>query len=837
MIRLASILFLSAVWLFQEGAPDRAQTPPAPGEGVSLPAKLGQDPGLATWTWFERSPPSDAGAIYSASIDEDRAELVVPFLEQLPEWFAAQDRHLERWFGASAGSGGPTLLLFEDREARQLAMVAVPPGGVAGSSARYLPEYDAIFSDLNTLTQNPLAWREGLLAERAAARIRARLPEPVRLRGLRWVLDGAALLLSGGRAESPAEWTMTRLGPARARALYLVLNKLDTAPTWWLDQSELLELRGPSAAQGHGAERYGAQASEEVLDYVVYQAAGQAGLLSDWIFGLEGGEDAWLTLARAALEGTEDPSRLLESLGFASNEEWLAAYYGSLPGYFLERHRRRLRTIDPTDPSGALAVADAVKTAFSDEVLEVPLGTLPDLVEPEEAEFSVIGVAEHHALAIGLAAEGELDRAAEVLRGHPEPRPDLLERELERLPALASLREAVITEAIEEGRKLRFRVGSTVHVIELVGREGERILVATSTKHSIESLAPSEFTPKRLVDNLGRKLDRTGDRASGVFAALLTGDERPLARLEDGEPDRGLREDASHILQSRPHGSVLRWLEEACRNEPRAEPLEELGARLRQAAALPELEPHRGLVQDRVRAALFVHAQALQPEDFLAASFEVDADGRFVARYEFEEPAELEDWVAAPDWVWIDEEHAGYSAPGKGFEIRKGVLRCRGEGALRWKLGLQEPFEVRWSVRTQPGPVEGRWSFHHMLHGSREPLAYAEASQNGGLFVFDPGREFRASAEIGPGQPKFVGRTYAKRLGYDGARYYLEEPSYSRAELSAPPPTGSALIWSVYSSDPVDLLELEIEGHLDPNSLDRARTRWVTDQLAQLAER
>ncbi len=840
MIRLASTLAVPSLSLlglvaFHAVQDEQAPPPPAPVETPAedvLPGALGRDPALASWTWVQQTPTSEAGSVYSAPLEQDDELAAAQLIAQLPDWFAAQDRHLEAWFGESEGAPAPTLLLFQDPPARQLAMVTVPPGGIAGSSTRYLPDYNAIFSDLDALAADPVAWREGLLAERAAARLQSRVSEQARLSERRWILDAAALLLSGGGANSPGGWTETVLGPARARSLFLVLNKLDTASRWWLDPSAVLDLRGPSAAQRHGAERYGTRASDQVLSYVSYQAAGQAGLLSDWMFGLEGGQQAWLAFARAALEGTEDPASLERALGFESREALLRAFHGSLPDYFLKRHRRRLRWIDPEDPSGKRAQAATLTAEFERTSEETVPEALLDAGHAESFEFTVIGVREHHALAIGYAAEGNFARALQVLDQEPEPRPGLLARERERLEALTALREQLLLEAVEAGRKLRYREGDEIHVIQLTGREGDRFAVKPPRTFELEQLQLLDFTPQRLADNLGRRLDRTGDPASGVLAALLAGDSKALAQLKDGEPDRGLREDASHILERLEYGITLAWLEQAYARQPAATPLEDLQGWLRTAGELEELGVHRGLLIERVRADLAVHSSLLQPRDFLQGDFQPAENGRFLARYEFENPAELEDWILSPDWVWTDEEHAGYAAPATGFEVADGVLRCRGRGAARWKFGVLGPFEVRWSVRIQPGPVENRPTFHALLHGSQNPLSYASAGSVGDLRVYRAATKLNASESLGEGPIRFMGRPYSKSFGYSGSSYVFEEQDRAPAEIPAPPPVQSDLIWRVYTSDPVEILQLEVEGRLDPESLESLRRRWVAEQLA-----
>ena len=510
----------------------------------------------------------------------------------------------------------------------------------------------------------------------------------------------------------------------------------------------------------------------------------------------------------------------------------MRAFHESLPEYFLKEHRRRLRSIDPRDPSGTRTRGPATTTADGNEdlVLEDLLGFAP----PKSFEFIVLGVREHHSLAIGYAARGDFARALEVLDQEPEPQPGLLARERERLEALVVLREQLLLEAVEEKRKLRYREGDEIHVIQLTGREGDRFTVKPSRNLDLQELQLLDFTPQRLVDNLGRRLDRTGDPASGVLAALLAGDSEALARLEEGEPDRGLRVDSPQILERLEVGAALSWLEQACAREPAAVPMEELQGWLRVAGELEALGVHRGLLIERVRADLVVHASLLQAEDFLQGEFQSDENGRFLARYEFENPAELQDWILSPDWVWTDEEFAGYAAPSVGFEVTDSVLRCRGQGAVRWKFGVLGPFEVRWSVRIQPGAVENRPTFHTLLHGSQSPLSYAAAGSGGDLHVRNASTKLSASESLGEGPLRFMGRSYAKSLSYNGSSYVFEEQDRAPAEVVAPPPVQSSLVWRVYTTDPVEVLQLEIEGRIDPMTLESVRGHWVTEQLAKI---
>ena len=813
---------------------------------------LAADPFLATLALVDAvDVPDGGGRILWQEPESSPTVALRNAIEALPAWFAAQDRWLEAWLDEPAGAA-PDLVLLAGRGQLGEALAGQASFGGQVSWARYASAPNAVMSHLGIPDDELERWRGIVLSERARARLEAAIDPDARGREVRWIIDGLSLVLAGGGAEPPTE--VEALTPPRDRMLFAFhnLNDREVASRWWLDMERVLGVRGAADVARIAVELGGVDASLGLREYVAYEFASQAALLVSWLRGREGGDAALRAHLASALSGAGETTALAEAFGFADPAALVRAFYEELPEHFLLSLRRRIRPIDPDDPTGAAALAkleeesraamEAHAAEFAKALAENP-GAEPESAEPPPPTFVVAAPEERHAYALGLVRAGRFDRAADVLRealesaGEESQWSAFFARELERVESLDILRAAIVRDAVERGRKLRFAIGDEVLAIETSGEDEAGIAIVPSPRHGLERVAWESWTPSQLALNLSR--NDFDQPVGAAYAKLLAGEER-WARGLDAEVERALDADAPDIRARGPAGDMLTRLADL-EATPSAAP-EEASARIEGLTELslddePLLEPQRELWRHLVERELRLVSSGLEPEDLVRVPLERMPDGRVRVVYEFDDPRELDDWRTAHGFMGGTPENAGFEAHEPyATQIQDGTLLCDGHTRIRWSLGLLPPLEGSLAYRIQIGSDESAKTFFGLNLCAKDAGTYVAVSGGRSLVAYDVEAELSLRESIPDLALQFFGPLYELSFEHTGSRMELSRPDGAAITLDAPEVRGSGVVWLVYTVNRVELERLELVGTLDPEAVDAARRRWFAERLAKLVE-
>jgi hypothetical protein len=568
---------------------------------------------------------------------------------------------------------------------------------------------------------------------------------------------------------------------------------------------------------------------EEVRD----SFARQAGLW--WTYLLEGEGGRWQERSRVyvanAMAGRPERERLAQV--FAGTE--LADLER---GYLAWAHRTRL-ALQPWWPCPPEAIDKLfVQRQLGSARLPAPVpGQVGAALAHEDAEL-------RHALALAVVRRGDLARAMAILEPLAEREDDFglrIKSEIERVRALAALRDTFLGGLARDGGRLKFERGERAMNAKVVRVEPEHVVVTTA--RGGEELVPiAELRSFDLVRQIGRQADAEGTDWVRAYPYVLEGDERWESMLrEPGEPGLRLRADAKAWYPALLGLCSAAETVNALETEPApqdaasaAATMKAIESLLATHAAHPAVRKRRAALRSLATTCFNLSHADEDPCAGLHAKVARAEDGRVRLLYEFDDAAELEDFHSGPGYP---KGHVASVPPletnGAAWKPRGGSLRGAGDASWRHVLPFEGPILVRLRLSIDGASRGGRGSCMWIVGACDDGLgSYYAVRDLGSVYAADISSGSQAMDQVdGIGKHLSTDVTYALDLDFDGERLSSVMNGVTVKELSTKVRTSGDVFLTV-NSDALILIEsLEIVG---TPSVAARRTRRLGERLAEL---
>ncbi len=329
-----------------------------------------------------------------------------------------------------------------------------------------------------------------------------------------------------------------------------------------------------------------------------------------------------------------------------------------------------------------------------------------------------------------------------------------------------------------------------------------------------------------------------------AFACLLGGDARweRLAK-EAGAGGAELRADAEEYRGRMRTARVARELYELS-HQPLPREEKPAAACLERVRALLAAGNGSGLLVRRLDAlrqlalsALAARASEKGLGALLHGKWTPLADERGKLVYEFDDPAEEQDWIAVPGFQKSERDSMGaigIDESATHFTVAKGAFSGAGSAAYRLAVGFFGPVTLRYSFRYLQVKTSYTMPYFAWLLCDDEQDSAYRSPPTGDLYVEDHAH-FDVRGKLTPDRPTFDwGKDWNIEFAYDGTNLAAKLQGKPRATLPAGQLTRGSVTLLVHSQLPVVFQRVEIEGRLDPSSLDRLRSTWAAGELKKL---
>jgi len=417
-------------------------------------------------------------------------------------------------------------------------------------------------------------------------------------------------------------------------------------------------------------------------------------------------------------------------------------------------------------------------------------------------------------------------------------------RERMRADAWSTLVDTWLQKLLSSGGSLSLqldgeRVKAKVEAIEAgVVRLGKNR--AGRTELSLDALEPVI-----VADALEQKLSKYGDSWLRIYPYALAGDPRAQSLLRRDKSDEvaSLKSDARDsypaILQ---HGEAALALRELARAETASSPdaAREALACIERVRGATELFASR---RDGL-AAIAHHALSLVFErdglsGMLAGEVEGLGEGRVRITYDFEDEAQLEDFIRADDYLAGSRRNrppVTLPAGVAGVWIEDGDLVTLGQVALKHRVVLSgEQKAIYKLVFTQheahPTPIT------NLAVGlcGLEDGSFVMCLDQGHLYMANKRPPWGRMDELDPRPQVQLDQPYEIELSHDGKKAVRStSKDFDSCEIECGPRTaGYPFVWT-HSMAQARLSDLVFEGVLDPQILSRTRVDWIAGRLAAL---
>lgn len=484
----------------------------------------------------------------------------------------------------------------------------------------------------------------------------------------------------------------------------------------------------------------------------------------------------------------------------------------------------------PAQPAGALAL--------------VPSGFSPAMLAPDADDAEAQSA---HAL-LG-ALEGDIDGAEQELRALAQlaseaPWPARLQNDIARVAELRKLRDGYLAYLKQSGAvlMLKYKGRDLPAVVESV--EGKRVRLR-GNELGVPSIDVADIDPL-LVARMASKPEMQGEAQpwARAFACILGGDSRWDRLLKDDAPGASeLRADAKEYKERMRTSGVARELF-ALSKLPLPRDAKEAGPVLERVRALLASGAGTGLLTRRMDAlrqfalaALAGRASENGLGALLHGKWNQLPDGRGKLTYEFEDPAEEQDWVKLPGFRKGERDSMGKIAIDESathFTVVKGAFQGAGSTAYRLLVGFSGPVTLRYTFRYLQ--VKTKYNtpyFAWMICDDEQDSGY-RSPPSGEIFVEDHAHYDVRGMQL-PDRPVFDwNKDWTVEFSYDGTNLTSKLNGKQRAALPAGQLTGGAITLLVHSELGLVFQRVEIEGRVAPDALEQLRSAWAAQELKKL---
>jgi hypothetical protein len=490
------------------------------------------------------------------------------------------------------------------------------------------------------------------------------------------------------------------------------------------------------------------------------------------------------------------------------------------------------------------AKTESGKAAASGPLALVPSGFAPAMLLPDEDDAEA-----HSALALQQVLEGDLEGGLEQLRalagkGAEAPWPERIARDSARVEELRKLRDGFLAYLQKSGTVLllKFKGHDLPAVVESFG---DGLVRLRSNELGVPSVPLSQIDPLLLARS-ATKPEMLGEAQpwARAFASILAGDARWERLLKDDAPGATeLRADAKEYLQRMRTAGVVRELVGLSKLPLPREPaeaeacLERVRALLASGAGSGLLVRRMDALRQLALAALGAHSSAGGLGALLHGKWTPLPDDRGKLVYEFDDPAEADDWVKLPGFRLAERESMGkigIEESASQFAVAKGAWSGSGSVAYRLLVGFSGPVTLRYSFRYVQVKTKYNMPYFAWLICDDEQDSAYRSPPSGEIFVEDQAHYDVRGMQL-PDRPVFDWKKdWNVEFSYDGKNLATKLQDKQRAALPAAQLAGGAITLLVHSQLTILFQRVEIEGRIEPAALERLRSRWAAQELKKL---
>lgn len=456
-------------------------------------------------------------------------------------------------------------------------------------------------------------------------------------------------------------------------------------------------------------------------------------------------------------------------------------------------------------------------------------------------------------MALLSARDGAIQSALETIRNLeasrlPRSFQERVARERRRIQALEGLRDSFLQTMAEQKKNLRIDHEGKSHVGKVeIGKDDTIRLVRSRSRTT--TLPKDALECEELLKRLREKRLDLGRNWVGGYASLLTGGKTWDKHVTGADPEAAqLLMDAEDIESCLEEGAIYRTLLNLARfhrpNTPEEastvlEAIEEL---LDSHLDAPLVREKKAALRQLAAHALARRFDALEFQEKLSFHGKIESlpDGRVRLLYEFDDPAELEDFEPEDylaDWrkdfvtIQTDKEDSG-------MEIDDGSLAAWGQACRRLQFGLKAPLKITYDVLVSSKGYEDA----EMLPAGTFFVglcddgfgSYIKCIETGALWCLHKKSRFFKESDIGD--------TYASNTPYhievvhDGERVTSFVDNVADSSLPAGPLQSGGLFLWIHFDCTTYFKRISFEGALDEEYLMKIRDGWIEERLEALPQ-
>jgi hypothetical protein len=726
-------------------------------------------------------------------------------------------------------------------------------GGAFSGGSHYSADVGAVvcYAELMGGERDIVTERRGALYGLVHELVQSHAPDDTQPAAHWWVREGLADAFAAwsGDAKAPQVFVPNQSGVAWLSTLLANEHWRDL---YFIPAQDLVAVKSSSEIYGRMRTRLSDDEDADGKWGAAVRSAFlvECGLLVSELLHGDGGSQRAVVASRLASIVTPGKGPALAPLDVAVTHKRLVAA--------LQAESRRLKVKDPIDdalrakleswkPSTAGDTtannADVAKaaTGLAGSATEAAFSPAQLIAEPLPPEAR-LGVA------LRLAGIGELDAAVascERIEGALEPGHPLRERavrETRRLRELARWRLDFLEQWKGTNKKLRIEHdgAATAGTFKQV-EEGDLVLVDAKGRDLRVSLASLDC--EQVLRRAGEAKLEPGTPLVRAYAALIAGrkswskglgatpEESLLKSDGAGWPALLAKGEAAARLQKLGHQSLPA-------NAPAAAaPLVELHALLVQKDVAELVEPRREMLR-RFAAACFARqfdAVGLAAAG-LAGRVLRKPDGTVRVTYDFKDAAQAADWVPARLPLSTRREVPPLRTPKEKWAIRIEDGKLSAIGAAGWisKLALAAPMAVTYHYQAAPPPGVENVDVATMSVTLCDDDAgnRIETMDFAGIEIHSE-KPFFFKRDFDP-KPYLWDTPFDLRIEHDGAAVRFVSHGLPDRKIPATARTSGRVGIYFYSDAVMELADLEIEGHVNEQTLSPLRQGWVEAQVAAL---
>jgi hypothetical protein len=471
--------------------------------------------------------------------------------------------------------------------------------------------------------------------------------------------------------------------------------------------------------------------------------------------------------------------------------------------------------------------------------------------QPSTLAVAAADVQAQHGLALLRAQGGDVEGARKALQdlaaGKPtEPEATRIARDLERMSQLATLRDAYLASLLESGAKWSSEYQGKKFVAKVDKIEGGLVRLGEN-KAGLSAIPLTAIEPADVARQADSKSKQGGAAPwARAYAYIISGDAKWERLSRDSSPAaRELYQDAKAwypgLLRT---GDAARSLDALSKSTlPKTH--DEGVALMASIRALLAAASDLPLVERRIEGlralATAAAQQSFVPEDpasMIHGSYTPIENGRVKIVYDFKKADQGLDFVK--ELGYMKEWGKGYAAvkldeAQSSFDVTDGAFVGKGTTCYRYKLGFTAPIILRCTFRWRDMPLDNAAGSSLMIGMCDDGKgSHIACGGSGYILVTDRNTGYAKQSTGGTAEIFTLGQVYHLDIQNDGTEVttFVDDQKARQASVG-PLKSGGIFLW-LHTDYPLDIQRFEIEGAIDPASMQRLKTEWIAKQLTEL---